>query len=139
MIKITPTSEEEVKNFADKEWKSQDIEHYGKDVEWKEEQIVFKAEENGEIVGSLSARYIGGVIYLLDLIVGGSHRRKGIGRELLKAVEQYAKDKAAHKIYLITGKDWESPKFYKSLGFEEVTVVPKHHFKKDFVMLHKMV
>ena len=51
--------------------------------------------------------------------------------------EEFGKKLGAHKIWLITGKDWSENNFYQKLGFKKGGILPKHNFKKDYVIYSK--
>lgn len=70
-------------------------------------------------------------------MVGAAMRRKEIGQKLIKKVEDYGRRSGAHKVHLITGKDWKSEEFYKKVGYKKTAVLPNHHFHRDFVIYEK--
>ena len=78
-------------------------------------------------------------MFVNDIIVSKSKRGQGIGRELIEKAEIFAKRLGGHKMYLVTGKDWESRKFYEALGFAATGEFKKHFRKKDFVIYEKLV
>ena len=119
MIKISKTSYQKIKNFNLKEWHGVDIEHYGKKVEWNDKNFIFKAEEDGQIVGSASGKYASGVVYINDIIVAKNKRGKGIGSALMIEIEKFGKKLGAHKIWLITGENWKENEFYQKIGFKK--------------------
>ncbi|HEV7863499.1 MAG TPA: GNAT family N-acetyltransferase, partial [Acidimicrobiia bacterium] len=61
--------------------------------------VLFVADAGGEIVGSVSSALSGGVADLGMLVVE-SHRGAGVGRALLEAVIDWARQAGAHKISL---------------------------------------
>lgn len=141
-IAITQTSDAEVEAFEKENWKIEDLRHYGMLVKWeswKPDFFTFKAEDNGIVVGVVACHHIAGVVFVERLIVKSNHRGKGIGKSLMKKVEAYCRGIKAHKIYLYTGKNWESNVFYASLGFELAGQLPKHFLKKDFVVYSKFL
>jgi N-acetylglutamate synthase-like GNAT family acetyltransferase len=139
MIDISKTTKKEIKKFNEKEWHGVDIEHYGKRVYWKKKNFMYKALEDGKIVGILAGKHESGVIYIDELIVAAGKRGQGIGKTLIIKAEELAKEFNASKIHLITGRDWKARKFYDSIGFKMIAVLPKHHFNKDFVIYEKFV
>ena len=116
-----------------------DNEHYGHRVEWNLEKFRFKAVLGDKIVGTISGKHEGGVVYIDDLIVSELMRGQGVGRLLIKEAEMVGKKYNAHKIQLITGKGWKANEFYKKLGFSTVAILPNHHFHKDFIVYHKLI
>lgn len=55
----------------------------------------------------------------------------------MEEVERIAKRHNAHKLYLQTGKDWESVPFYESLGYKITGELLNHYFHQTFVELTK--
>lgn len=57
----------------------------------------FVAEENGKIVGYSCMHFYrwNNSVYIISLLVGAEHRRKGIGTRLLKAMEKLARENKA--------------------------------------------
>ncbi|MDP3973760.1 MAG: GNAT family N-acetyltransferase [Candidatus Daviesbacteria bacterium] len=139
MIKITKASYRQIKDFNLKEWHGVDIEHYGKEVEWNDKKFIFKAEEEGQTVGTISGRYASGVVYISEIIVAKSKRGKGVGSALMKKIEEFGKKLGAHKIWLITGKDWSENKFYRKLGFKKGAILPRHNFEKEYIIYSKFI
>lgn len=139
MISITKTTKKQIKEFDNKEWHGVDVQHFGKTVKWVEKNFIYKATDNGKIVGTIRLKYETGVVYIETIIVAAEKRGQGIGKLLIVKAEKFAKKEKAHKLFLTTGKDWEARKFYESLGFEKVADLPNHHFHKDFVIYSKFV
>lgn len=139
MIKISKSTDKEVKEFGEKQWPHSNIEHYGKNVNYNQKDFVFKATENGKVVGSIKGSHEAGVLYITYLIVDNKKRGLGIGKLLTKKSKEFGKKMEAHKIHLITGKDWKATKFYESLGYKKVAELPKHHFEKDFAIYEKFI
>jgi GNAT superfamily N-acetyltransferase len=139
MIFILNSTKEEIKKFNEKEWHGVDIEHYGREVDWKEKEFIFKACDGEEIVGTVTGKHESGVLYVGDIIVAAGRRGEGIGKILLARAEEFGKNEGAHKSHLITGKNWESCKFYKACGYSQIAVLPCHHFKEDFVVFEKFL
>ncbi|MDP2671298.1 MAG: GNAT family N-acetyltransferase [bacterium] len=139
MVKVTPTTEKEVEEFNLREWAKVDQEKYGQDVEWREKYVVLKAEENGEIAGSLKMKIEAGVADLQVVIVAEGKRGKGVGRALMEEAEKIAKEEGCHNIDLVTGKHWSAVKFYQSLGYKLTAQIPYYYNKKDFVEFNKYI
>ena len=140
MIKITKASPNQVKDFNLREWHGVDVEHYGKHVEWNDKEFNFRAEENGEIIGTASGKYVAGVIYIDAIIVAKDKRDKGVGSALMKKIEEFGKKSGAHKSWLITGKDWiKTNNFYKKLGFSKGPILPRHNFERNYIIYYKFI
>jgi GNAT superfamily N-acetyltransferase len=137
MIKIEKASNKELKSFGKKEWDKANIEHYGKAVDYAQKEFVYKATEDKKIIGSVKGDLEAGVLHISYLIVADTERGKGVGKSLMLKVEEFGKKFGAHKVNLETGKGWDAERFYKSLGYRNIAVLPKHHFKKDFVVYEK--
>ena len=86
-------------------------------VELNYEEFCFVAEDNGEIIGVLTGHAYYNEVHIGDLVVGKDHRRDGIGRKLVEAVEETYKGKNFEKIALTTF-GFQAPEFYKKLGYE---------------------
>lgn len=91
---------------------------------------VFVAEEAGKIVGFVSvwarvpveepdddpAEYA----YVSDLVVEAARRRRGLGRELMSAAEDYARARGARRIRLsVMARNLGARDFYQSMGYVE--------------------
>lgn len=139
MITISKSTGEEIKEFNDREWVGADRKYYGKTSEWIKEKYVFKAEEDGKIVGMISGKYEEGVLYIDDLIVAEDKRGLGVGKALVQKAEAYGKEKGGHKAYLITGKTWDLRKFYESLGYVNTGEFKNHFRHVDFVIYEKLI
>lgn len=98
--------------------------------------IVLAAKIDGKLVGSLLAiicemlfGQCKSFMVVEDVIVDKSVRGKGIGKALMKYIEQQAKLKSCSYIMLITDSDRVgSQNFYKSLGYktDEYCAFKKH-------------
>lgn len=139
IIKISKATGKEIKEFNKKEWHKADIEHYGEPVRWLEKNIILKATEKGKIVGTVKAKYDGGVIYVRNLIVAKDKRGQGIGKRLMEEIEKIGKKLNTHKIFLFTMEKWDASKFYKNLGYKKTADLPKHYLKRDFVIYSKFL
>lgn len=138
MIQISESNNEEVKEFGEKEWPKANMEHYGKSVDYNQKDFVFKATEGDEIVGSIKGRHEAGVVYIDYLIVASDKKGEGVGRLLTEKSEEWGRELGAHKVHLITGKNWGAAKFYEALGYKKVAILP-HHFKEDYVVYEKFI
>jgi len=139
MIKILESNWKETKAFGDKEWPFANLENYGSNVDYNQKDFIFKATQDGNIVGSIKGNHEAGVIYISYLIVAHDKKNKGIGKLLTLKAEDFGKKLGAHKVYLQTGKGWKAEKFYQKLGYKKTTILPNHHFHKDFVIYEKFI
>ena len=115
------------------EWVDADLESVGTD--W----ICFVAVEDDRIVGQVeaklhapfeSARFqtiaeLGGMRGEINSLgVLTSHRRRGIGKALMEAAEEWLRGRGARVVMLDTFlRSPDSVPFYESLGYERVSVI----------------
>jgi ribosomal protein S18 acetylase RimI-like enzyme len=138
MIKVSKSTKAEIKPFNSKEWVATDVIYYGEGHDWVEEDFVFKAENGGEIIGTIYGKYASGVLYIDDLIVTKLKRNLGVGRMLMESAEEFGKSLKAHKSYLITGKNWQEARgFYEKLGYKKTGDFINHYHHSDFVIYEK--
>ncbi len=93
--------------------------------------VLLVAREAGQIVGSVqlalamkpNARHRAEV---QKLFVLSSQRRRGIGRALMQAVEQVARDEQRTLLVLDTRQGDSAEQLYRTLGYCEVGVIPEY-------------
>jgi GNAT superfamily N-acetyltransferase len=74
---------------------------------------------------TISTAQGGRVVLMEDLIVRASHRGKGVGSQLLKQVIEFAGDRGASRITVLTGGDNAGAKrFYQKHGFQASRMLP---------------
>ena len=73
--------------------------------------------KNSQVVGVLSGYTAFAEIYVDDLWVQPSCRKKGLGRKLLEELENRFKDQGFNNINLVTS-EFQAPKFYEKCGFD---------------------
>ncbi len=140
MITISKSTKAEIKKFNDFEWIDADKKYYGKAVHWVRKDFVFKAVEDGEIVGNIYGKFGSGVLYIEDLMVAKDKRGQGIGKMLMQKAEDFGRELKAHKAWLLTGKTWEGSRtFYESLGYKQTGELLNHYKHKDFVIYEKLL
>ena len=82
-----------------------------------ESGIILKAVEGGEIIGSVRARSENGTAYIGKLIVHPAHQGKGIGTQLLYAIEQAL---PAQRYELFTSsKSEKNIRLYERVGYRK--------------------
>lgn len=138
-VNISNTTEKEIKNFEEKTWHEEDLLHYGGPIRWIKRKFIFKATENGKIIGTVKGKFEAGVIFVETLIVAKDKRKGGIGRKLMEKVREFGKQLDAHKIFLFTMEEWRASKFYEALGFKKTGNLPSHYLKRDFVIYSKLL
>jgi GNAT superfamily N-acetyltransferase len=79
----------------------------------------FARSPEGTLVGGAVARTWGECCDLRQIWVRESDRRRGIGRELLRRIEEEARARGCRLIYLDTFT-FQAPDFYRGLGYETV-------------------
>lgn len=85
--------------------------------------VVFACVENDVAIGYIMAyrmvRMDNGndIMQIYHLFVKEAHRRKGIAKELMRLMLEYANSEKIHYLYLLTGKDFiPARKLYESMG-----------------------
>jgi len=136
------TKTKAMKEFARTEWRLIHPEHFGHEQDkkyWEKTKFRFCAKEGGKILGILDGYYMGGVMYISQLIVGHKNRGKGIGLALVKEAEKIASKSRIHKIYLHTGADWKAVKFYERLGYKKEVRLRNHYEGRDSWVMSKFL
>jgi GNAT superfamily N-acetyltransferase len=81
------------------------------------------AVKDGDKILAGCQGHSGGVnIYIKYLFVDKTLREQGYGARLMNRVEDIAKERGAHKLWVDT-MSYQAPEFYKKLGYEEVSRV----------------
>jgi GNAT superfamily N-acetyltransferase len=75
-------------------------------------------DESGAIIGGVSGFTWGGCCFVSHLWVAEEHRGRGLGAALLIAFEKNAIDKRC-EIAFLSSHSFQSPGFYKRMGYEE--------------------
>ena len=95
-----------------------------------EEQLVFKAEDDGNVVGGCVVNiHAWGRAVLARLWVDGRYRHHGLGSMLIRAAENAARDKGCYYLCLGTA-DYMARPLYEKHGFRVFTVnrdIPPGH------------
>lgn len=132
-------SNKKIEEFLKAEWSKADLKHFGKVVDWTEQEYHLKVMVGRKLAGYVNFTIEAGVCTIENLIIADEQQRKGIGRQLIEEVEKIAKDSKVHKITLETGKGWPAEKFYQKLGYKQTGLIEKHSFKKDHVAYSKFI
>lgn len=83
------------------------------------DDLIYIVESEGQIVGACMAGYDGHRGWLYAVAVSSSHRRLGIGKQLITHTIQALKDLGCIKLNLqIRADNTQVKHFYQSLGFE---------------------
>ncbi len=139
MITITKATNKDIAGWNKDEWHRVDLLHYGKDAVWNELKFKFKATENGKLLGYILAKHEAGVIYVESVITAESARGRGVGSMLIKKAEESGKALGAHRIWLVTGKDWPENAFYLKIGFKNIGILPDLYYRKDFIIYSRAI
>lgn len=94
------------------------------------------AEENGEVVGTTFLAILPGMAHttrsfaVIEYVVVDEKRRsKGVGKQLMEACMQKAKEAGCYKVMLASSKfRMAAHKFYRGLGFEEDALSFRYYF-----------
>ena len=83
----------------------------------------------GEIVGALSAYSAYAEVYVDDVWIDAGSRNRGLGRKLLRALEERYAGKGFNNINLVTNR-FQAAGFYEKCGFEIEFVRENKHNPK---------
>lgn len=88
----------------------------------KKDMFWIALDDFDRVIGCVGTKTENGFIWVKRLYVKASLKRRGIGSELLKYVEEFAKEKGINKLKVhLGGKEYfESYSFYPKHGFNEV-------------------
>lgn len=101
--------------------------------EYYEGTILIAAFE-GKLVGSIRAHSKNGTVYIGKLMVDEEYRRKGIGSELLKAIENIYPDYRYELFTSVLSKD--NIRLYEKSGYQ-IFDTRLHYNNYEFVFLEK--
>lgn len=101
-------------------------------------RCIMVALVNQRIAGMCTAQILvstaeGGLVVLIeDLVVDKENRRKGIGRDLLLSMENWAIEKGALRLQLLADRNnIPALEFYKSMSWNNTQLICLH--KKNFI------
>lgn len=85
--------------------------------------VGFVFEEGDEILGAVFANeqvwWSGDELYIYELYVSNNHHKKGIGKQLIAALEKHVQENGIEGITLLTSNKTPAPDFYKHIGFKQ--------------------
>jgi GNAT superfamily N-acetyltransferase len=83
---------------------------------------VFVRDGSGRVVGGLLGHVKWKWLYVAKLWLPDELRGRGVGTRVMREVEQYARRRACHGIYLDTF-EYQALPFYEKLGYEQFGVL----------------
>lgn len=90
----------------------------------KNREVVFVAENNGVVVGFVHAEtyntlYFSSMVNVQGLAIDSKYKLNGYGKQLMQAVENWARNKGISYIRLNSGKERNNAhKFYRAIGYK---------------------
>jgi ribosomal protein S18 acetylase RimI-like enzyme len=98
-------------------------EAWNKDNRLKDDWRIYVAEAN-EVVGFIVFRVETGIGYIENINIAKDQQRRGVGKALVKYVEQIAKSEGAHIMHTDTtenveGIPWKSYAFWTKMGYKD--------------------
>jgi predicted N-acetyltransferase YhbS len=100
------------------------------------EKRIFVAETDGTVAGSVRFWTVGGVCVIRLLSVSPAYQGRGIGKALLRDIEQVTTD--AHKFYACTMlRTSRNIHLFLSLGYKAETILPDHYDHLDLICFAK--
>ena len=92
----------------------------------------YVVEEDGQVIGFVSGlTHFRTWFVLTDLWVHEDHRRRGLGSELLRKMEERVKSDGRKHIYLLTS-GFINPLFYEKHGYHRFSVLEDYHEVKGY-------
>ena len=79
------------------------------------ERLALVAEQNGDVVGLIGIERFDGLGLLRSLVVSADHRRSGLGKALVAALEQLAIESNMAELWLLT---IDADAWFARLGYE---------------------
>ena len=100
------------------------------------EKLIFVAEVEGAVVGSVRFWTVAGVCIIRLLSVSPAHQGHGVGKALLREIELVATD--VHKFYACTMlRTARNIHLFFSLGYKAETILPDHYDHLDLICFAK--
>ncbi len=114
-------------------WTTETIESLREDAK---EKHIFVAEAERAVVGSVRFWTVAGVCIIRLLSVSPTHQGQGVGKALIREIEQAATD--AHKFYACTMlRTARNIHLFMSLGYKAETILPDHYDHLDLICFAK--
>ncbi|WP_447978599.1 GNAT family N-acetyltransferase [Candidatus Nitrospira bockiana] len=114
-------------------WTAETLEDLRRDARDKK---IMVAEWSGAIAGSVRFWVVGGVCVIRLLSVNPALQGRGIGKALMRTVEQLATD--AHKYYVCTMlRTARNVHLFLALGYRPESLMPNHYQRMDMICFAK--
>lgn len=140
IIEYTLENQPQLEVLKTNVWSSADREHYGENrPRFLNKTFTLIAQDDNEFLGYITVTIDSGIAHIEPLMVKTELKGKGIGTQLLKAVEEKAKALGVHKVWLETGSDWKAKAFYEKHGYSIRAILPNHTGGREFVLMDKMI
>lgn len=101
---------------------------------------VLVAEAGGQIVGTAAGLEEHEALHVCSVAVHPNWQGRGIARRLMEALEDIARQRGCHKLWLQTA--WamtEAIALYERLGYRQEGYQPRHFYGEDFLMFGKVL
>ena len=114
-------------------WTTETLDSLQRDAQ---EKKILVAEWGGAVAGSVRFWTVGGVCVIRLLSVHPDHPRKGIGKALLREIEQRVTD--SHKLYVCTMlRTSRNVALFLNLGYRPESLLPDHYNRMDMICFSK--
>jgi predicted N-acetyltransferase YhbS len=114
-------------------WTTETLESLREDAR---EKHIFVAEQEGVVVGSVRFWTVAGVCVIRLLSVSPGHQGRGVGKALIREVEQVASN--AHKYFACTMlRIARNVHLFMSLGYKAESILPDHYDHLDLICFAK--
>ena len=89
--------------------------------EYKKERVKWLAfDERRDVRAVLTADILWGWIYIDELWISPEYRGEGLGRQLMRLAEKFARSQDLQGLWLWT-QSWQAAGFYERLGYSQFT------------------
>jgi|GEM_PF-395018 len=86
-------------------------------TDYTKKEYAFGIYEDETLIGGLTAKEAMGEFYISLIAINKDYRQLGLGRLLMKAVEEKAKERGCHHL-LLTTYSYQGAHFYPKVGFK---------------------
>jgi GNAT superfamily N-acetyltransferase len=112
------------------------LERYHRDATVAPNRVVLVAERDGEIVGmaALGRSTVANAAHRAEVqrvAVAAAAQGEGVGRLLMAAIEDAARERGITLLWLTTHADSEACAFYERLGYTQLGVMPDYSRRPD--------